>query len=60
MTQEETISFLRTHGMDVENMSYNQVNSIMNIANKVAEDAFKECLLIFCKCIKEEDEEELT
>lgn len=49
MTQQETIVFLREHGMDVENMSYNEVNLIMDVANKVAEESFKECLLTFCE-----------
>lgn len=50
MTQEATIKFLREHGMDVENMSYNEINCIISIADKVAEESFKECLLTFCKC----------
>lgn len=49
MTQEATIKILREHGMDVENMSYNEVNYIISIADKVAEESFKECLLTFCK-----------
>ena len=49
MTQQETIIFLKEHGMDVGSMSYNEVNGIMKIANKVAEESFKECLLIFCE-----------
>lgn len=52
MTQQETIIFLREHGMDVENMSFNEVNAIMEVANKVAEESFKECLLTFCECDK--------
>ena len=50
MTQEKTIKFLSKHGMDVENMSYNEVNLIMSVADKVAEKSFKECLLTFCEC----------
>ena len=50
MTQEETITFLSQHGIDVEHMSYNEVNFIMDVANKVAEESFKECLLTFCEC----------
>jgi hypothetical protein len=50
MTQEATIKFLREHGMDVDNMSYNEINCIISIADKVAEESFKECLLTFCKC----------
>lgn len=49
MTQKATIKFLSEHGMDVENMSYNEVNAIMEIANKIAEESFKECLLTFCE-----------
>lgn len=49
MTQEETIKFLSEHGMDVENMSYNEINCIISIADKVAEESFKKCLLAFCK-----------
>ena len=49
MTQLETIKFLSQHGMDVDNMSFNEVNLIMDVANKVAEESFKECLLTFCK-----------
>lgn len=49
MTQEATIKFLREHGMDVDNMSYNEINCIISIADKVAEESFKECLLTFCK-----------
>ena len=49
MTQLETIKFLGQHGMDVENMSFNEVNDIMEVANKVAEERFKECLLTFCE-----------
>ena len=49
MTQEETIKFLGKHGMDVDNMSFNEVNLIMDIANKVAEETYKECLLTFCE-----------
>ena len=49
MTQTETIKFLREHGMDVDNMSYNEVNLIMDVANKFAEESFKECLLTFCE-----------
>ena len=52
MTQLETIKFLSQHGMDVDNMSFNEVNLIMDVANKVAEESFKECLLIFCECDK--------
>lgn len=50
MTQEATIKFLREHGMDVDNMSYNEINCIISIADKVAEESFKECLLTFCNC----------
>lgn len=50
MTQAETIKFLREHGMDVDNMSYNQVNLIMDVANEAAKESFKECLLTFCGC----------
>lgn len=50
MTQTETIKFLKENGMDVENMSYNQINDIMAISNKIAEEAIKEFLLILCKC----------
>lgn len=49
MTQHETIKFLRKHGMDVDNMSFNEINCIISIADKVAEESFKECLLTFCK-----------
>lgn len=49
MTQEETIIFLKENGMDIENMSYNEVNLIMDVANKVAEESYKECLLTFCE-----------
>ena len=49
MTQEATIKFLKEHGMDVEKMSYNEINCIISIADKVAEESFKECLLTFCK-----------
>lgn len=49
MTQLETIKFLGQHGMDVDNMSFNEVNVIMEVANKVAEESFKECLLTFCE-----------
>ena len=49
MTQEEAIKFLSKHGMDIDNMSYNEINCIISIANKVAEESFKECLLTFCK-----------
>ena len=49
MTQEETIKFLSKHGMDVDNMSYNEINCIISIADKIAEESFKECLLTFCK-----------
>ena len=48
MTQEETIKFLSKHGMDVDNMSFNEINCIISIADKVAEESFKECLLTFC------------
>lgn len=48
MTQEEAIKFLSKHGMDVDNMSYNEINCIISIADKVAEESFKECLLTFC------------
>ena len=50
MTQVETIKFLSEHGMDIENMSYNEVNLIMDVANKVAEESYKDCLLAFCEC----------
>lgn len=50
MTQVETVKFLSKHGMDVENMSYNEVNLIMDVASRVAEESFKECLLTFCEC----------
>lgn len=50
MTQEATINFLKEHGMDVDNMSYNEIHCIISIADKVAEESFKECLLTFCKC----------
>lgn len=53
MTQAETIKFLSEHGMNVENMSYNEINDIISIAEKVAEESFKECLLSFIKLIKE-------
>lgn len=53
MTQEATIKFLREHGMDVENMSYNEINCIISIADKVAEESFKECLLTFVEQMKE-------
>lgn len=49
MTQQETIKFLSKHGMDVDNMSFNEINCIISIADKVAEESFKECLLTFCK-----------
>ena len=49
MTQLETIKFLSQHGMDVDNMSFNEVNLIIDVANKVAEESYKECLLTFCK-----------
>lgn len=49
MTQEATIKFLREHGMNVDNMSYNEINCIISIADKIAEESFKECLLTFCK-----------
>lgn len=49
MTQHETIKFLSKHGMDVDNMSFNEINCIISIADKVAEESFKECLLTFCK-----------
>ena len=52
MTQEATIKFLREHGMDVDNMPYNEINCIISIAEKVAEESFKECLLAFIKAIK--------
>lgn len=48
MNQEATIRFLKEHGMDVDNMSYNEINCIISIADKVAEESFKECLLTFC------------
>lgn len=49
MTQEETIMFLKRNGMNVENMSYNEVNFLISVANKTAEESYKECLLTFCK-----------
>ena len=50
VTQVETINFLKENGMNVENMSYNQINDIMSISDKIAEEAIKEFLLILCKC----------
>lgn len=50
VTQVETIIFLKENGMNVENMSYNQINDIMAISNQIAEEAIKEFLLVLCKC----------
>lgn len=46
MTQIE--KFLRDHGVDLSNMSYNELNYRISIANKVAEESFKECILKLC------------
>lgn len=49
MTQQEVLIFLSNNKIDVDNMSYNELNTIIFIADKIAEEMFKECLLIYFK-----------
>ena len=49
MTQEEIIKFLKENEIDVSQMSYNLINDIKVIADKIAEECVKNCLLIMCK-----------
>ena len=58
MTQKETIEFLSKNGMDMSDVSYNQINDIMAFADKIADYYVKQFLLTICECDKERKERE--
>ena len=49
MSQSDTIKFLCENGVDVTLHSYNFINDLIAIADKVAEQEFKRVLLKLCR-----------
>lgn len=49
MSQNEALKFLTQNGVNVTHMTYNFLNDLIAIANKIAEEDFKKYLLTLCE-----------
>ena len=49
MSQDATLKFLMQNGVEVTHMSYNLLNDIIAVADRMAEKEFKNILLTLCE-----------
>ena len=49
MSQDATLKFLLQNGVEVTHMSYNLLNDIIAVADRMAEKEFKRILLTLCE-----------